>query len=303
MKSIAKHKIKISFGEKVLKVLNYLFVSIFTLLCIYPFYYVIIYSISNASEAAKGIYFLPKQLDFSTYISIFSRDDLLNAFFISFTRTAIGTLLCVIVTSMFAYLVTREEMLFRKFVYRTVIITMYMSAGLVPWYLTMRAYGLKNSFFLYILPGTVNAFYLILVKTYIEQLPHSLEESAALDGAGFFTIFFKIIFPLSKPIVATIAVYCAVGQWNSWTDNYFLVSDKSLQTLQLILYNYLNQAQALANSMKNAVGAGGMSTEVNVTPESVRMTIIVITVVPILLVYPSLQKYFSKGIMMGAVKG
>lgn len=303
MKSIAKHKIKISFGEKVLKVLNYLFVSIFTLLCIYPFYYVIIYSISNASEAANGIYFLPKQLDFSTYRSIFSRDDLLNAFFISFTRTAIGTLLCVIVTSMFAYLVTREEMLFRKFVYRTVIITMYMSAGLVPWYLTMRAYGLKNSFFLYILPGTVNAFYLILVKTYIEQLPHSLEESAALDGAGFFTIFFKIIFPLSKPIVATIAVYCAVGQWNSWTDNYFLVSDKSLQTLQLILYNYLNQAQALANSMKNAVGAGGMSTEVNVTPESVRMTIIVITVVPILLVYPSLQKYFSKGIMMGAVKG
>jgi putative aldouronate transport system permease protein len=268
----------------------------------YPFYYIIIYSISDPQLAKSGITFAPAGINFNTYISLFKRNDILNAFFISASRTVMGTILCILCTSVFAYLVTKKEMIGRKFIYRFVIITMYTNAGLIPWYLTMRTYGLKNSFLLYIIPGAVSAFYMILVKTYIEQLPASMEESAALDGAGFFVTFFRIIMPLSKPIIATIAVYCSVNQWNTWTDNFFLIQDTSLQTVQLILYNYLNSAKAIAESMKQNAAAGQIAQSA-VTSESVQMTAIVVTVIPILLVYPFLQKYFTKGIMMGAVKG
>ncbi len=296
-------KVKCSIGERVLNGMNYITISIFTLMCIYPFYYVIIYSISDPAESAvKGVFLLPLKLSFSTYASIFQRGDLAEAYFISISRTVLATILCVVCSSMFAYLVTQKEMIVRKLVYRFVIVTMYLNVGLIPWYLTMKAYGFKNSFLLYIIPGAVNAFYMILVKTFIEQLPASMEESASMDGAGFFTIFFKIIMPLSKPIIATISVYCAVGAWNTWTDNFFLVSNSHLQTVQMILYNYLNNAQTLADSMRNSTAAGTVKMPA-ITPQSVQMAIIVISVVPILMVYPFLQKYFAKGIMMGAVKG
>jgi len=183
---------------------------------------------------------------------------------------------------------------------------MYVSGGMIPWYITMKTYGLFNNFFVYIIPGIISVFNMILVKTFVESLPSSLEESAQLDGAGFFTIFVRIIMPLVKPIIATIAVYTAVGLWNSWVDNYILVNDKKLITLQLILYEYLNKAQDLANQMKNTVNVTGVSSASSafaVTVDSVRMTMIVITVVPIMLVYPFAQKYFTKGIMLGAVKG
>ncbi|NJP41703.1 carbohydrate ABC transporter permease [Oscillospiraceae bacterium HV4-5-C5C] len=298
-----KAKLRLSASEKLLNGLNYLLVGLFTFLCFYPFYYIIIYSVSNATEASQGIYLWPRGFTLELYENIFQQADLIHAFTISALRTVLGTILCVLASSMFAYLLIQREMLFRKVVYRLVIITMYLNAGLIPWYITMKMYGLKNNFLLYILPGMINAFYLILMKTYIEQLPASLEESAALDGAGFFTKFFKVVLPLSKPILATIAVYSAVGQWNSWLDNYFLASDKKLQTLQLILYKYLNQAEALANSMKNASAVSNATAVSNINPTNVRMATIVVTVVPIMLVYPFLQKYFAKGILLGAVKG
>jgi len=211
--------------------------------------------------------------------------------------------LCVFLTSIFAYLVTKKEMIGRKFVYRFVIITMYMGAGLIPWYLTMKAYGLRNSFLVYILPSMVNAFFLILIKTNIESLPASLEESAAIDGSGFFSTYFKIIFPLSKPILATVAVFSAVGHWNTWQDNFFLVTTSKLQTIQLIMLSYLRQAQSLANSMKFGTTAQASGVFITMSPESIRMTIVVVSTLPILLVYPFFQRYFTKGIMMGAVKG
>lgn len=295
--------LKTSVGEKALNIVNYIIISLFTLMCIYPFYYVIIYSISDPVKASlEGVFLLPRDLNFITYQNFFKRGDLAGAYFISVSRTVIGTVLCVVFSSMFAYLVTKKEMPGRKFVYRFVIITMYMNAGLIPWYLTMKAYHLRNSFLLYIIPFAINAFYMILVKTFIEQLPASMEESASLDGAGFFTIFFRIIMPLTKPIVATIAVYCAVGIWNAWQDNYFLVSNPRLQTVQMILYNYLNNAQSIAMSMKNAPVTGKTAPPV-LTPQSVQMTMIVLSVVPILMVYPFLQKHFTKGIMLGAIKG
>ena len=167
--------------------------------------------------------------------------------------------------------------------------------------MTMKVYGLQNNFLLYILPGLVIAYYVILIKTYIESLPRELEESALIDGAGIFTRYLRIVMPLSKPIIATIAVYAVVGQWNAWTDNYFLISDARLQTLQMILYNYLNQAnrfQQMSSSAMDASAAASM-----ITPTSVKMCVTVVVVIPIMCVYPFLQRYFVKGIMMGAVKG
>ena len=189
----------------------------------------------------------------------------------------------------------------RKFIYRFVILTMYLNAGLSPWYITMKAYRLQNNFLLYVVPGIVTAYYVILIKTYMEQLPKELEESAQIDGAGIFTVFARIIMPLSKPIIATIAVYAIVGQWNAWTDNYFLVTDNKLQTLQMVLYNYMNQANRFQNMSSSAMDSSAAVSMI--TPTSIKMCITVIVVVPIMCVYPFLQRYFVKGIMMGAVKG
>lgn len=270
-------------------------------MCVYPFYYIIIYSISDANQAASGLYLLPKGFSLETFRGIFRLNDIPQAMLISVSRSILGALIAIIGSSFFAYLVTNSKMIARKFIYRLVVLTMYLNAGLIPWYMTMKAYGLQNNYLLYILPGLVTAYYVILIKTYIESLPKELEESALIDGAGIFTRYFKIIMPLSKPIIATIAVYAIVGQWNAWTDNYFLVSDSKLQTLQMILYNYLNQAnrfQQMSSSAMDSSAAVSM-----ITPTSVKMCVTVVVVIPIMCVYPFLQRYFVKGIMMGAVKG
>lgn len=291
---------KMTRKEIIPQVLLNIFFLALMIVCFYPFYYVVIYSLSNPDKAAY-VFLYPIGLNLDGYRKLFQLNDILHAALISVLRTVLGTLITVVCTTFVAYLVTKREMMFRTFVYRFFVITMYLNAGLIPWYLTMRAYGLKNNFLLYIIPGAINAYYMILIKTYIESLPPSLEESAMLDGAGYITVFWKIILPLSKPIIATVVIYNAVNQWNSWSDNYFLVSDERLQTLQLILYNYLNNATNLAHASTEQIEAMGASTAM--TPMSIKMCITVITTLPIMCIYPFLQKHFAKGIMIGAVKG
>lgn len=291
-------------ADVVLSVVKGIFVVCFTLLCIYPFYYVIICSLSDSQEVANGVYLMPRGVTLDTYIGLFKRDDLWNAYFISISRAVVGTIISVLCTSMLAFLMTRKEMIGRKIVYRYVIITMYLSAGLIPWYLLMRAYHLQNTFLLYVIPGAVSAYNMILIKTFMEQLPESLEESALVEGAGVWDVFFKIVLPLSKPILATVAVFCAVGQWNSWQDNFFLVSDPNLKTLQLILRDYLNEATKIAQAMEEGNYSLALAERAkNISSESVQMTSVVVTMLPVMLVYPFAQKYFTKGIMLGAVKG
>ncbi|MBS6859395.1 MAG: ABC transporter permease [Clostridiales bacterium] len=290
-----------SAASKAMSVVLYVILTIFAFLCIYPFYYIIIYSISDANQAASGLFLLPKGFSLETYKGLFLLNDIPQALLISVSRSILGAIIAIVGSSFFAYLVTNQKMIGRRFVYRFVVLTMYLNAGLIPWYMTMKAYGLQNNFLLYILPGLVTAYYVILIKTYIESLPRELEESALIDGAGIFTRYLRIVMPLSKPIIATIAVYAVVGQWNAWTDNYFLISDARLQTLQMILYNYLNQAnrfQQMSSSAMDASAAASM-----ITPTSVKMCVTVVVVIPIMCVYPFLQRYFVKGIMMGAVKG
>ena len=280
---------------------NYLLLSLITFACIYPFYYIFIYSLSDPIAAGGGLVFWPKGLNFDNYRRLLELPNISSSFVVSVLRTVIGTILTVFCCTLFAYIVTKRELPFRKFIYRFVVITLYLNAGLIPWYLTMKSLGLKNNFLLYVIPGAIVGFYVILIKTFIEQLPAALEESAMIDGAGYFTIFIKIIFFLSLPIIATIAVFAAVTQWNTWQDNFFLVSDPKLQTVQMVLYNYLNQVQSIANMTIQELNRGEAARQI--TPQAVRMTMTMIVTIPILFVYPFLQRYFVKGLMLGAVKG
>ncbi|WP_308639420.1 carbohydrate ABC transporter permease [Paenibacillus silvisoli] len=282
-------------------VFNYAVQIIFTILCVYPFYYILIYSFSDPQEALKGVFLIPEGFTLVNYSTIFKLDNMFHSFLISVLRTVIGTLLTIACCSWFAYAVTKNELYLRKTVYRFLVITMYFNAGLIPWYITMKELGLKNNFMLYILPGAVVAYYVVLLKTFIEQLPQALEESAMIDGAGYFKIFTNVIFPLSMPIIATIAVFASVGQWNTWYDNYFLVSNDNLQTLQLILYNYLTDAQRIVSSSNmNDLNRGLAS---KISPDSIRITITMVVTLPVMLVYPFLQRFFVKGLMLGAIKG
>jgi ABC-type sugar transport system, permease component len=280
---------------------NYFFLTVLIIVTIYPFYYILIYSISDPIEAQKGVYLWPAGFSLEAYKTTIGLPGIRDAAIVSLGRTVIGTVITVFCCSFFAYLITKHEMPFRSTIYRFVLVTMYFNAGFIPWYLTMKAYGLQNSFMLYLLPSALVGFNVILIKTFIEQLPASLEESAKIDGAGYVRIFTSIVFPLSMPIIATIAVFAAVGQWNTWFDNYFLVSDPKLQTLQLVLYNLLNQTSNLSNLTSEQLTRGDLVR--TMTPQSIRMTITMIVTLPIVLVYPLLQRYFVKGIMLGAVKG
>ena len=294
-------KHKLSAWDIVFYAFTFFLMILMMFLCLYPFYYVFIYSISDPSAAQKGLTFLPREVTLSNYAQVFRLEGISGALIVSVLRTVVGTSLTILCCSFFAYLVTKGNMIGRKIVYRMVVVTMYFNSGLIPWYLTMKAYQLNNTFWVYVIPTAVSAYYVVLLKTFIEQLPSSLEESARLDGAGYLRCFASIVFPLSKPIVATITVFAAVAQWNSWFDNYILVSERSLKTLQLILYDFLNQASAIA-SMSNSERTQGVAA-IQITPEAVRMTITMVVTLPILFVYPFMQKHFVKGIMLGAVKG
>lgn len=300
-----KQKFLLKPSDILFNIINYTFFGIFTLSCIFPFYYLFINTISDNSLVSKGlINFIPKGLHIQNYLMLLNVQDLGSSFIVSLARTLIGTALMVLASAFVGYLVTKNEMWQRKFWYRFLIITMYFNAGLIPWYLNMAMLGLTNTFAAYIIPGIVAPYNIILVKTYIESIPAELEESAFMDGAGYVTIFRKIIWPLSKPILATIAIFGAVGHWNSFTDSLILMQNApELHTLQHRLYTYLNTSSNLS-ALMNGSGAGvanAVSSSLN--SKVIKYTISMVSIIPILLVYPFMQRYFEKGIMLGAVKG
>ncbi|WP_435170618.1 carbohydrate ABC transporter permease [Paenibacillus glycanilyticus] len=294
-----------TFGGVVFDIFNYVFFTLLVVLCLYPFWYMFVYSISEPSLAAKGVTLLPRGFTLFNYKKVMELKGIYNAFFISVIRTVIGTALSVFLNALLGYLFSRTEMPGRKILYRMLLLTMYISGGLIPYYLIIKNYGLLNNFMVYIIPGAIAAFNVILIKTFIESLPDSLQESAMLDGAGYFTIFTKIVMPLCLPIIATIAVFSAVSNWNSWFDNYMFISSEKLNTLQLTLYEYLNEAQTLARLLQESgnIEDYKKTMQRSLTPRGVQITITMITTIPIMLVYPYMQRFFIKGIMVGAIKG
>ncbi len=298
--------IKVSAGDRTVEIVCYIVFSIAAFLCLYPFYYIVINTISANDLSAKGdILFWPQGIHLKNYLSAFRIDGLLRAFQISLMRTVLGTALTVFASAFLGFMFTQEKMWLRKFWYRLIVATMYFNAGIIPWFLVMKTMHLTNNFWGYILPAIVSPFNLILTKTFVESVPKELQEAAEMDGAGVLTVFFKIIIPVIKPIMATVAIFSAVSQWNAFQDTLLLMTDTKLYPLQFVLYQYLNQASSLAslaqsNTSTSSLAAAAATTQ---TTTSVRMTITVIVVLPIMLVYPIFQKYFVKGIMIGAVKG
>lgn len=297
---------KRSVNDIIFDILNYAFFILFTLICVFPFYYLFINTISDNGLVSKGLVnFYPRGLHIKNYIALKDVNGLGMSFIVTLARTVIGTIISTVASGFVGYLVTKKEMWHRKIFYRFMIITMYFSAGLIPWFTTMQMLGLTNTFWAYIIPGIVSVYNIIMVKTYIESIPAELEESASIDGASYMTIFVKIIWPLSKPILATIAIWCAVGHWNSFQDSLVLMSGApKLKTLQERLYIYLNQSSNLAASMGTATtGLSETQRQQMLNTKSIQYTVAMVTAIPILCVYPFMQKYFVKGLMLGAVKG
>ncbi|MBO5210109.1 MAG: carbohydrate ABC transporter permease [Lachnospiraceae bacterium] len=300
-----KKKFKATPGDIVFNIINYAVFGLFTLACIFPFYYLFINTISDNDLVIKGVInFIPRGLNLDNYKALLNVSDLSNAFIVSISRTILGTALMVLASGFVGYLVTKQEMWGRKFWYRFLVITMYFNAGLIPWFMNMQMLGLTNTFWAYIIPGIVAPYNIILVKTYIESIPAELEESAQMDGATYITVFRKIIWPLSKPILATIAIFGAVGNWNSFTDSLMLMqSAPELYTLQHRLYIYLNQASNLSALMESGGQVSEAALKSALSGKVIKYTISMVTVIPILIVYPFMQRYFEEGIMLGAVKG
>ena len=248
-----KHKrmYRLTANDVIFNIFAYLLFGIFVIICIFPFYYIFINSISSpAAVTSKAVTFWPQGFSLETYKAVIEVKDIGQAFLITITRTIIATALMVLASGIIGYLVTKQEMWHRKLWYRLLVVTMYFNAGIIPWYLNMAMLGLTNNYMAYIVPAIVAPYNIILVKTYIESIPAEMEESAFIDGAGYAVIFRKIIWPLSKPILATITIFGAVGNWNSFTDSLMLMQSKpQLQTLQHKLYNYLDSASDLKSEI------------------------------------------------------
>lgn len=289
-----------SLSSKFLRGLNFFLLLVCAFLCVYPLYFIFINSISGADAVVRGVYILPEDFSLEFYKSLLQMPNIPNSIVVSVARTVLGTALTVICSSFLGYMVTQSGLPMRKWVYRFVVATMYFNAGLIPWYILMVNLGLKNNFLLYILPSAVGAYYVVLSKTYIESIPTSVEESAKIDGAGVLTIYARLILPMSMPIIACLIVFCAVNQWNAWSDNFYLVSDPKLSTLQYQLYmNLANESSNVTNTTSSSSLLRSKAT----TELGLRYALSMLTVLPIILVYPFMQKYFVKGIMLGAVKG
>lgn len=288
-----KKKLKIEAFDIVLLILF----GIILVITLYPFLNVLAISFNDATDTMRNINFLiPRIFTLENYKYVFTENDILSPFLISVARTLVGTVVSLFCTSMLAYVLSRKDFYFNKLFTVMFVLTMYVSGGLIPEYLLIkRTLGLGNNFLVYIIPGVIWVYNVILVRSYMEGIPYALQEAALIDGANDLYIWARLMFPLSKPVNATVALFYAVGQWNSFMDTYLYA--QNLQTLQYRLYIIMNQA-----TMKIDPHSTSATTAKAITPLAVRMAVTIIATVPILVVYPFLQKYFVGGMTLGAVK-
>ncbi|MNI08349.1 L-arabinose transport system permease protein AraQ [compost metagenome] len=279
----------------------YVLIVIITIVTLYPFLNVLAISFNDSVDTVRGgITIFPREFTFENYKLIFSYSGLITGFKISVLRTLVGTMAGLVSGSMIAFTLARSDFQGRRFVSTFLAITMYVSGGLIPGFILIRNLDMINTFAVYILPGLVSAFNIFVIRSFIDGIPYALQESAKLDGANDFTIYWRIILPLCKPALATVALFLAVGQWNSWFDTYlYNGSNDALTTLQ---YELMKVLQSTTTNANNVRGENMTQLMAQVSPDSVKMAITIIATVPILIVYPFLQKYFVKGMTLGAVK-
>lgn len=284
--------------------LNGLFMIAFVIAMLYPFLNTIAVSFNSAVDTVRGgITIFPRKLSMQNYKMVFSSGTIYQAFWISVSRTLINMVTGVFFTTMLAYVLSRPGFMFKKSFTLIVVLSMYVNAGLIPTYFLMRNLHLINNYLVYIIPGMINAFNFLVLRTFLKSIPESIIESVRIDGGSDFTIFMKIVIPLAKPALATVGLFIAVGAWNSWFDTMIYASAKTyLHSLQFKLMEYLQSSQSAARSASD-VGAMAMAQTSNlVTPVSIRAAITVVAAVPILFIYPFMQRYFVIGMNVGGVK-
>lgn len=292
-----EYQLKSSKSEKAFDYVLLVFCLFLIVVTVYPFLNVLAISLNDSMDTMRNVNFIiPRKFTLSNYTYIFRENNLGSAFMMSVAKTLVGVVFGVICTSMLAFVLSRKDFYFNKLFTILFVVTMYVSGGMIPEYLLLtRTLKMGNSFWVYIIPGLIWVYNVILMRSFIEGLPIALQEAAKLDGANDFTIWLKVILPLCTPSIATVALFLAVGQWNSFMDTYLYARD--LPTLQYVLYEIMEQAtiqidpHAASSQLSNAV-----------SPMSVRMAITIVATVPILIVYPFLQKYFVGGMTLGAVK-
>jgi len=298
-----KQRIRMSPSDIVFEVVNYTLLILLMVVTLYPFLNTLAVSFNDATDSLRGgIYLWPRKWTLENYKFVFEEATIFNATMISALRTVIGTVLTVFCSAMVAYTISRPEYVLRKFVTIAFILTMYVNGGLIPTYLLIRDLGLIGSFWVYIWPGLIGVFNLIIIRSFIENLPDNILESAKIDGAGDFRTFFHIVLPLCTPVLATVALFTGVWQWNSWFDVFLYNSSyEHLSTLQYELQKILQHSNA-SNRTVDFTAAGAQGGIGQVTPYAIRATMTIVASVPIIMVYPFLQKYFVKGMMVGGVK-
>jgi putative aldouronate transport system permease protein len=284
-------------------VIRYFIVGSLTLIFLYPFYNVLVLSLNDSLDLMRGYpAWWPRVFTFENYKTVFRSSMLGRAFLLSISRTVLTTLLGLLCNGMLAYALSRREVKGKALINQFFIITMYISGGLIPVYLQIRSLGLLNNFLVFVFPGAISVYYMLIIKSYFNGLPASVEESAKLDGCNDLRLFFSIILPMSVPVFAAIGVYYAIGQWNSWWDNYIYANKPSLTTLQLLLVRLIKEVDILT-AMAARGGGSVMANPATANPLGIRMATTIVATVPILAVYPFFQKYFISGITIGAVKG
>lgn len=295
-------KKKSSLADKIFVFCNTLFMILFVVVTLYPVLNTVAISFNDGVDAVRGgIYLWPRMFTLRNYETVLGKQNIVTGAYITVARTILGTLIALVANALLAFVISRKKFLFKSQLSLFWVITMYVNGGMIPVLLLYKSLGLTGSFWVYVIPGAISAFNMLVLRTYMQGLPDSLEESAQLDGAGYMIIFAKIISPLCKPVYATVALFVAVWQWNSWFDAMiYNRMNEEYTTLQYELMKLLSSVMQQSGSAANAAASGGASSAV--TPVSVRAAATVATMLPIICLYPFLQRYFVTGLTIGGVK-
>lgn len=289
---------KLTRGEKVFQAINTVFLIFMLIITLYPFWYIIVASVSSNTEVlqANGKMLWPRGFNVSAYKEVLKYASIWTGYKNTIFVLIVGTLISIILTAIGGYFLSRKNVFFQKYIAMAIVITMYFSGGIIPFYFTVKDLGLDGSLWSLILPTAISTYNLIIMRTAFAAIPDSLEESAKIDGARHFTILFRIMLPLCIPTVAVLILYYAVGYWNSWFNASLFLTDRGTFPLQLILREIILYNTGDANSAAASVDKEDIS-------ETLQYATIIVSTVPILCIYPFLQKYFAKGVMVGAIKG
>lgn len=294
------NKIKTSIGDRSFDLFNIVFMLLICFITIYPIWYTVVLSFNDGNDALRGgIFWWPRMFTIDNYKAVFRNSGIITAYSVTVARTFVGTVTNVFFTAMVAYAFSKKDLLFRGFYLTLGTITMFFAGGLIPTFLLLKNLHLLDTFWVYIFPSMFNFFNLLIFMSFFREIPASLEESAKMDGANDFVIFLRIILPLSKPVLATIALFTGVWHWNDYFYGVVYINKTSLQPIQTYLYKIVAEAGSSRIVISTPVGVS----KSNVTSNSIKYATMVVTTLPIVIVYPFLQKYFVKGVMLGAVKG